>query len=257
MTQRAENNVNGVIASFPLGDTGGVNPQVGVFVATAGSGRLRATVSRKTRLPAIKDRYSYRMGRAIPNPDLNAEQATTIEGGFDGPIGRYGTAAITVFYAAVNDLVQPFFLQPNLFQLQNVGDVRNSGLEAEWRVRPIGDVQGSIGYSYLHRESVSDTAVPLLNTPVTRCSGSSRIPAFRASGWSDRSTPNRAGRCRTMRRAACRWPATRPSAPKPPSPYTRARSRVSATNLLDRNYELSSGFPEPGRVGFVQLRYRF
>ena len=30
-------------------------------------------------------------------------------------------------------LVQPFFLQPNLFQLQNVGDVRNSGLEAEGR----------------------------------------------------------------------------------------------------------------------------
>jgi outer membrane cobalamin receptor len=32
---------------------------------------------------------------------------------------------------------------------------------------------------------------------------------------------------------------------------------VSATNLLDRNCELSSGFPEPGRVGLVQLRYRF
>jgi outer membrane cobalamin receptor len=32
---------------------------------------------------------------------------------------------------------------------------------------------------------------------------------------------------------------------------------VSSTNLLDRNDELSSGFPEPGRVGLVQLRYRF
>lgn len=142
-TKRAENNVNGVISSFPLGEADGVNPQAGVFVAMPGAGRLRATISRKTRLPAIKDRYSYRMGRAIPNPDLGAEQATTLEAGYDGPLGRYGAAAVTVFYAAVNDLVQPFFLQPNLFQLQNVGDVRHSGLEAEWRMRPVGDVQGS------------------------------------------------------------------------------------------------------------------
>ncbi|MGH9257245.1 MAG: hypothetical protein ACRD3C_22025 [Vicinamibacterales bacterium] len=32
---------------------------------------------------------------------------------------------------------------------------------------------------------------------------------------------------------------------------------LSATNLFDRHYELSSGFPEAGRVGLVQLRYRY
>jgi vitamin B12 transporter len=32
---------------------------------------------------------------------------------------------------------------------------------------------------------------------------------------------------------------------------------ISAANLFDKNYELYPGFPEAGRVGMVQLRYRF
>lgn len=258
MTRRAENNIGGVISSFPLGDTGGVNPQAGVFVSTPASGRLRAIVSRKTRLPAIKDRYSYRMGRAIPNPELNAEQATTVEGGYDGPIGRYGTAAVTVFYAAVDDLVQPFFLQPNLFQLQNVGDVRNSGLEAEWRIGGTRDVQGSIGYSYLHRESVSDTTVPLLNTPNHKMFGFvsySGVPRLRliasVNTESSRAVQDDAGALLSLAGYST------VTAKAAFAVYRNIDLEVSTTNLFDRNYELSSGFPEPGRVGLVQLRYRY
>src|SRR5581483_1144421 len=94
------------------------------------------------------------------NPDLRAERATTIEGGYDGPASRYGSVAVTVFHAIVSDLVEPFFLQPNLFQLQNVGDVRHTGLETEWRFRAVGAVQGVLGYSYLHRTSVGETPRP-------------------------------------------------------------------------------------------------
>ena len=39
--------------------------------------------------------------------------------------------------------------------------------------------------------------------------------------------------------------------------YRNIDLEVSTTNLFDRNYELSSRFPEPGRVGLVQLRYRY
>jgi iron complex outermembrane receptor protein len=141
-TIKAENFVAGVVSDFPPGTTGGVNPQIAVFVVTPDGGRLRSDVSRKTRLPAIKDRYSYRMGAAIPNPELGAEQATTTELGYDRILARYGTLSLAAYYAAVDDLVQPFFLQPNLFQLRNVGDVRNSGFESEWRTREVRSIQG-------------------------------------------------------------------------------------------------------------------
>jgi outer membrane receptor protein involved in Fe transport len=32
---------------------------------------------------------------------------------------------------------------------------------------------------------------------------------------------------------------------------------VSGLNLLDHNYQLYPGYPEAGRIGLVQLRYRF
>ena len=258
MTLQAENNVNGSIVSFPLGDTGGVNPQAGVFFETPGSGRLRAAEAMKTRLPSIKDRYSYRMGRAIPNPDLKAEQATTVEGGWDGKAGKYGSAGVTVFYTAVNDLVQAFFLQPNLFQLQNVGDVRNSGFEAEWRVRPVGDFQGSIGYSYLHRSTVSTPPVPLLNTPNNKLFGyiSYRgIPHVRLMASlnteSSREAQDDSGLLLTLPSYAT------VGAKAAVSLYKGLDVEVSGLNLFDRNYALYPGYPEPGRIGLMQLRYRF
>lgn len=258
MTRRAENFVAGGVSSFPLGDTGGVNPQVGAFFATPGGGQLRATASRKTRLPAIKDRYSYRFGSAVPNPDLKAEQATTIEGGFSGPVGRYSSASVTMFYADVDDLVQAFFLQPNIFQLQNVGQVRNAGFEAEWRLRPVAQIQGSVGYSYLHRESVGRTAVPLFNTPSHKAFAFvtyTGVPRVRLVGSveheSSRITQDDAGALTTL------GGLTNVAAKAALTVGGGLDLELSGANLFDRNYELYPGFPEAGRTGIVQVRYRF
>jgi outer membrane receptor protein involved in Fe transport len=38
---------------------------------------LFVTFAHKTRFPTIKDRYSYKAGRAIPNPALDPEQVKT------------------------------------------------------------------------------------------------------------------------------------------------------------------------------------
>jgi len=61
----------------------------------------------------------------------------------------HGTVSPVGHYTAVNDVVQPFSLQPNLFQLQNVGDVRQCGFEGEWVTRDVRSIQGRFGCSYL------------------------------------------------------------------------------------------------------------
>jgi iron complex outermembrane receptor protein len=257
-TIQAENFVNDAVTPFPPGHTGGINPQAALFIAAPNGGLARFAVYHKTRLPAIKDRYSYRMGQAIPNPDLSTERATTAEAGYDAPLGRAGRLAVTGFYTAVTDLVQAFYLQPNLFQLQNVGDVRNSGFEAEWRLFPVRGVEGSIGYSYLHRNDAGDTTVPLLNTPEHKIfgyiaySGLTRLrlvasvnhESSRAAQDDGGVLLNLAGFSTVLAKAS----------------YTiRAglAAEVAASNVLDANYQLYPGFPEEGRVVSVNLRYRF
>lgn len=78
-TRRAEDFQNGIVSEFPRGRADGVNPQAALTYGFADGGRLHVGVSRKTRLPSIKDRYSYRMGQAVPNADLRAERATRAE----------------------------------------------------------------------------------------------------------------------------------------------------------------------------------
>ncbi len=120
------------------------------------------------------------------------------------------------------------------------------------------DVQGSIGYSYLHRESVSDTTVPLLNTPGHKMFGFvsySGLPRLRliasVNAESNRSVQDDAG---VLLSLAGYSTVTAKAAF---AVYRNIDLEVSSTNLFDRNYELSSGYPEPGRVGLVQLRYRY
>ena len=77
----AQNNQNNVIVDLPLGDTNGVDPQVGLFYSLPAAGRVRATYSRKTRLPTMSNRYSHKFGFAIPNPELKPERSDTFETG--------------------------------------------------------------------------------------------------------------------------------------------------------------------------------
>ncbi len=257
-TRRAEDFVSGVVTPFPLGHAGGVNPQAAVSVAARGGGQFRFAAYHKTRLPAIKDRYSYRMGSAVPNPDLRAERATTGEVGYSSPLGRAGSVDVTAFYTAVTDLVQPFYLQPSLFQLQNVGDVRNTGLEAEWRARMARGLQTTLGYWYLHRHAVHDTGVPLLNTPAHSVfaeaiySGVPRLQLVGAiNGVSSRLVRDDAGAAGTLAGFAT-IDAKASFALRP-----GLDAEASGQNLLDENYSLYPGFPEAGRTLRVGLRYRF
>ncbi|MGE3277074.1 MAG: TonB-dependent receptor plug domain-containing protein [Vicinamibacterales bacterium] len=257
-TVRAEDFVNGVITDFPAGSADGVNPQAGLYVATPEGGRLRATVSRKTRLPAIKDRYSYRLGQAVPNPDLAAERATTVEAGYDGAIRGWGSVALAGFHGAIGDLVQPVFLRPNLFQLQNVGDIRQSGLEAEWRSPSAGGLRAIAGYSYLRRSSDGTVAVPLLNVPSQKLTGTLTYTGPRRLQVtasllheSSRMSQDDAG-------VALELPAyTTVFAKAAIGLGGGADVEASASNLFDADYVLYPGFPEPGRIVRLQVRVRF
>ncbi len=65
-----------------------------------------ASVAKKTRLPTLKDRYSARLGRALPNPDLKSEVARHAELGVRGTPWANAYAEATVFYSGMRDEIQ-------------------------------------------------------------------------------------------------------------------------------------------------------
>ncbi len=256
-TTKAETLELGKIVDQPMGDTSGVNPQVGVFVGVP-AGMVRATVSRKTRLPSMKDRYSYRLGTAIPNPYLEPEVATTFETGFQGALGRRTSVQASVFYSRIDDLIQRFYVQPNVSQQRNIGEASSAGLELDARTRPADWLELSANYTFLDRDNLSDPAVPLTDTPAHKgmvAVSVTPVAAVRVSATVEydagRQTLNEAGKLFDVPSFAllgvkATWTV-----------WKGLDLDVSAVNLTDRNYWTAEGYPEAGRVVLAGLRYRF
>ncbi len=254
----AQQFVSGRVLPFDKNSLWTYNPQAGVFYALTPSSKVRFTFARKTRLPTIKDRYSFRMGFAIPNPDLQEERSSNWEAGFSQFLGLNTYLETSVFRSNVSNSTQQFFLQPNLFQFQNVGEARFLGGELGLRGSFSSNIQWNMNYTYLSRRNTSHPALIFADTPRHQTYASATWLAHpRLSLLADlryeggRYYQNQAGRFgRATNYATAGIGATSQL-------YRGVDLQVELNNLFDRNYILQDGYPETGRAGYLNLRYRF
>jgi iron complex outermembrane receptor protein len=254
----AQNYVSGSIEPFPKTNVWAYNPQAGLFHALTWSGKLHFTFARKTRLPTIKDRYSYRMGQAIPNPDLREERSDNFEVGYSQLVGLRSFLELALFQSNVSNSTQRFFVQPNVFQLRNLGEARYLGGEFGFRTSLTRALQLSTNYTYLSRRNQTMPATIMLDTPRHKIYATATY-----SWWSrlmlltdflyegGRWNANDAGRVqRASSYAAVGLGVTARL-------YRQVELQAGINNLLDRDYFLVQGYPEAGRNVYVNLRYRF
>ncbi|HYO80925.1 MAG TPA: TonB-dependent receptor [Bryobacteraceae bacterium] len=254
----AQNFISGAVLPFPGAAVWAYNPQVGVFHALTESGKVRFTYARKTRLPTIKDRYSYRLGQAIPNPDLREERSDNLEIGYTQLLGLRTFLEAAGFQSQVSNSTQRFFVQPNVFQLRNLGEARYLGGELGIRTS-IGDaLQVWTNYTYLSRRNQTAPAIIVLDTPrhkvysMARYSLHKRVTAFADFTYEGgRWAANDAGR--VLQAGSFGAAGVGGSA----SLYRAVELQSGVNNLFDRNYVYVPGYPEAGRNWYVNLRYRF
>ncbi len=255
----AENLEAGAVSEFPTSSSGTWNPQLAALYQVGSIGTLRASVSRKTRFPTLKDRYSYRLGSAIPNPDLTSEGATHLELGYVGVIGTAVTLRASGYYSRIDDLIQRVDdvertpTNQALFQLQNVGDARNQGFELGVDARAAAWLTAGASYSFLDRKNITRPEVRLIDTPKSKWfSFASVMPARWFEGvvsieWNSRRfTTTDGATVEPFAVVGIKGVVT-------PLPWLSAE--VAIQNLFDTNYELIGGFPEPGRMLYLNLRY--
>lgn len=248
------------VTDFPRTSTAAFNPQLGLFYVIGERGTVRASVARKSRLPSIKDRYSYRLGSAIPNPDLNAERSTNAELGFSGrPLSRL-KLNVAGFYNRVSDYVllvtipDPVTAGKTTTQNQNIGKVEIIGAEgeAEVAVHRVFQLGGTYTYTHAKNKTNQDR---LTGIPRHRATGFVRVTpvpglSLLADGEYDSS---RFSSSDGVQVAGSYFVAS-----------ARARyeiplggwAQVELRNLFDRNYVLQEGYPEPGRTIFASVGYR-
>jgi iron complex outermembrane receptor protein len=251
------------VFEYPRGGSDAFNGQAALVYRYSERSQLHASVSDRSRFPTFFELYSTRFGTATPNPDLGPERATNVELGWERTTAGGARLGAAVFYNDVRDLIQTVVLPDTTTQSQNVGDGRFYGLELFFDARLSESLSIGGNYSYIDRE-IEDALQPDL-----RPEGVPESKGFLYATWEPTEwlslTPN-------IEIADDRWSAVNPVVTEPyvkTGSYTLVNLNaqfavrqdielsVGFQNILDDNYALAWGFPQPGRTVFAKMRVTF
>ncbi|MDY0191269.1 MAG: TonB-dependent receptor [Desulfuromonas sp.] len=231
-----------------------------------------ASVAKKTRLPTLKDRYSARLGRALPNPDLEPEVARHTEFGLRGTPWRDAYAEATAFYSGIFDEIQTATThvltcgkkgKDACEQAQNIGKTRHRGVELSLEQRLGEDWRLGGAYTYLQRDNLSDSSVKLTDTPTHKLfAHASWLPIERLELQVNLDAE-------TGRKISYSERKGTPDSYPTLSGFAVAGFKstymiqdglsieAGIRNINNKNYEYSDGYPMPGRTWFAGANYSF
>ncbi|TCJ11656.1 TonB-dependent receptor [Parasulfuritortus cantonensis] len=251
--------------TYEQSDVGASNWLAALSHDLAGATEVYGSLARKSRFPTIKDRYSYRLGTAIPNPDLRPETALNLEIGIKTTPWSGARAEAAVFRSRIEDLMQTVVVTSTecggstCNQMQNIAEARHQGFELAIEQRLAEAWRLGLNYTWLDRRNESSSTVPLTDTPRQRVFG--HVDWDITAAWALQATAEweegrkvaygSTGTYRTLSSYTVLgvkgiW-----------RPVKDAEVEVGVSNLTDENYELSDGYPMPGRMLFANASYRF
>jgi iron complex outermembrane recepter protein len=250
------------LKDFPLGTTDAYNPQLGLFYKLTDTDTVHTSIAQKTRLPSIKDKFSYRLGTALPNPDLQPEESVNYEVGYKGNIFKRFTAEANLFYSDVSDYIllktipDPSNPGKTVKQNQNIGDISQYGVELGLSGQILTSLNGGISYTYIQYENKS-TSDMLLDIPhdkvfaylqyLTPLVGLSFLGSVEYNTDRYSSTDGvRVAEGYTLINAKAMYEI-----------YKGLTVETGIDNITDENYAIDEGYPLEGRTYFMNLTYKF
>jgi len=246
------------------------NPLASVSYSVADSGTLFFTFALKSHFPTLKDRYSSKMGKAVPSPDLEAEHARNYSLGYSHALANNTMMQVEVFRSDVYDAIGKTNIpEENPDQCTgttceksiNVGKELHKGFEFTVRSNPLRRLNLTANYTFLQRTISGPADMPPVfptGTPKHRTVATATVRLPRelvvlasARYESGAFTVNDANWIvPSSRFATMDLGVVLPI-------YAGASLQVGVKNLFDRNYYYQEGFPEAGRNWYANLRYRF
>ncbi|MCE7902000.1 MAG: TonB-dependent receptor [Gammaproteobacteria bacterium PRO9] len=265
--KQADDIDSGPGAQFPLTSESAVNAQAGVLYGFSKGLSGRVSVSRRTRFPTIKDRYSFRLGSAIPNPGLTPEEAVNLEVGLDGR-SQPGNGdvnlswSVALFHSAIDDAIESVTIAPTLcasapcFQLQNIGEQTSEGAEAMVTADLGTRWSWHLSYTFVDKDNDTNPGIKTLDVPRRSLFSYLRFMPTRA--WELQASVEYGSKrysTTTGDRVARGFTTTTAKAVWKPVPHLQLETGVR--NLTDELYGYEEGFYEPGRNYFATVRWQY
>jgi outer membrane cobalamin receptor len=218
--------------------------------------RLKASFGRNIRFPSLGDLYGAEQG----NPDLVAERATTVQAGVEQKLPWKTVASLDGFYTQARSLIQT---DQSTGRSINLAEIRFAGLEITAATRPLEALLVRAAYTLLHSDDRSrEGRQEQQYTPGDKATLEAKYEfAFGLSPFvsvlflgdqfyytKNSYTPVLKGKLADFVLVDVKLSQTLLD--------RKVTLYLGASNLLDRDYETSYGFPQPGRFvyGGVELR---
>ena len=140
------------------------SPQAALVYSLDDSSKVKGSISRKTYMPSMKDRYSRKFNSYVPNVDLKNETATHYELSY---LKKYNalTSRANIFLTRVDDAIQSIVHAPSgLLQNQNVGTFDHRGVELELNYKADAlEIGGN--YTYISIKNKDNGSVEIVDVP--------------------------------------------------------------------------------------------
>jgi iron complex outermembrane receptor protein len=231
-------------------------------------GKVSFSVSKRHRFPTMFDRFSSRFGSAISNPYLKPEYGLNYELTISDQIRPGVRVEAAIFHNKVKDAINwvQGFIDPTdgltKQKALNLGEATYKGFELGSSAQVMPNLELGGNYTYM------DTKAEDPNLPGHKVTGQPRHQAFLYARWKPiidlKVIPS-------FEYGSARWsdPTTGTR------PYVRTDNltlfnlkveyqlnrnwdvSLAVRNLLDKNYELTSGYPEEGRNFLLSTRFQF
>ncbi len=231
------------------------NAQIGAVYKLKNNRIVRAAVARKSRFATMKDRYSYRMGTAIPNPDLHAERSMNYELTYSDLLFYKMKLEGSIFYSKLDNTIQSVNnVQPGISQMQNTGAAEFSGVEASMEYAVHRTLQYGFNYTYIERKNISTAEIKFTDVPNHKVFTYLQYTPMKGSYLVGSVEYNSKRYSTSYATSASEFVLLNTKASVKFLKYFAIEGGVN--NILDKNYSLTEGYSEQGRNYFVTLAYR-
>jgi iron complex outermembrane receptor protein len=249
------------VRDLPSNNNNAFNVQGGLRYQLSNDQLFHLSVARKTRFATMKDRYSYRMGTAIPNPDLKAEYTVNYEAGYSGRFaGRFELQA-ALFYSKIHNTILSVSnvkldTTRNVWQsqLQNVGESEYLGGEIGLNYQISASFNAGANYTYIKRNNLTNPKLYFTDVPQHKLFGFVQYQFRDRLSLQVNAEHNSSRYSTTYGMQTDAFTLLNTTATVHVWRWFSVEGGIN--NIADKNYSLVEGYPEPGRNYFANVIYR-
>lgn len=245
-----------IISNYENNEKSVLNLQCNLKYNLSNNLSISGTVANRSRFANMKDRYSYKMGIAIPNPTLKPERVMSYELASNVILFNKLTLQPALFYNNISDVIQEVNnIQPNISQKQNTGNAEFIGGEINIIYQPLKILTFNSNYSYIERKNLTKSEIKFTDVPNNKVFVSGIISPIKyldviISGEynSDRFSTSYGTKAKEF---------TLLNANLNIKPRKLFMIEAGVNNIFDANYTYTEGYPVDGRNYFISLIVNF